>query len=103
MGLLCCLRHTADSGKELLLVGLRALEQSHPGTFEKLAKKWNRSRRIIARDPSALFDKKHLVANNSQQIDGEWWIGTNNSHQQIHNWLERAAQRAGVQVRIAGL
>ena len=97
-------RYVADSGKALLVVGLQALENAHPGTLEKLSHAKNRSRRIVSRDRGALFDKKHLVEKNSIQIADGWWVGTNNSHQQIKNWLLKAAQCAGVtDMRIQGL
>lgn len=76
--------------KELLNKALRELEARSSGTLEKLSQIKPRTRRIVARDPKALFDRQHLAKDHSQQLMGGWWVGTNNSADETKTWLKRA-------------
>jgi len=56
----------------------------------------SRTRRIVARDPSHLFDKQHLSEDHSERLIDGWWYGTNNSASQTRAWLQRACSCAGL-------
>jgi hypothetical protein len=86
--------------KELLAGGLLALEAAKPGTLEKLSHVKPRSRRIVSRDPTQLFDKVHLAKDYAEKLghDG-WFYGTNNSANETNAWLERACTIAGFKSR----
>ncbi|MDB5735975.1 MAG: hypothetical protein JWN16_2612 [Alphaproteobacteria bacterium] len=82
--------------KDVLKSGLILLEKASPGTLEKLSNIKPYSKRIVAKDRRQLFESKHLVDSFSEKLQGEWWIGTNNSTQEVRAWLERATQCAGL-------
>lgn len=82
--------------KDLLSAGLLALEKAKPGTLEKLSKVKKSTKRIVARNPSDLFDTPGLSGTYSQQLMAGWWYGTNNSALETKVWLERACECAGV-------
>lgn len=82
--------------KELLAEGLKAIEQSKPGTLEKLSHIKPRSRRIVAREPRQLFASDHLIKDYAEKLMDGWWYGTNNSASETNAWLERACNCAGV-------
>lgn len=86
----------ASSLKEILRHGLLAFETIAPGTLEKLSLIKPRSKRIVARERAELFEKAYLVSDFSEQLNSEWWFGTNNSAQETSAWLERAALCAGM-------
>jgi hypothetical protein len=88
-------RTDCGSLRQLLAQGLCALEEARPGTLEKLSHIKPRSRRIVARDPNALFDKERLVRYAARLMNG-WWFGTNNSADETNVWLERACSCAGL-------
>lgn len=87
---------TCGSLKELLAEGLKALELTAPGTLATVARLRGRSRRIVARDPSELFDKPHLVKDYAERLTNGWYYGTNNSGRETNVWLQRAAECAGL-------
>ncbi len=82
--------------KHLLAEGLKALEAHRSGTLEKLSAIKPRTKRIVARDPRALFDDSKLAKQYSERLTGEWWFGTNNSAPETNSWLERATALAGL-------
>lgn len=82
--------------KDVLKTGLVLLEKASPGTLEKLSNIKPYSKRIVAKDRNQLFESKHLVDAFSEKLQGEWWVGTNNSTQEVRAWLERATQCAGL-------
>jgi hypothetical protein len=84
----------ANSLKDILRHALLALERITPGTLDKLSMIKPRSKRIVSRDRSKLFDTAKLTGGFSEQLDNEWWFGTNNSAQETKAWLERAARCA---------
>jgi hypothetical protein len=92
-------RVTCRSLKELLRRSLGAIEKKAPGTLEKLSNVKARSRRIVAREPSRLFDKEHLAKKYAEQLLPGWWYGTNNSGEQVRVWLKRACELSGVKWR----
>jgi hypothetical protein len=81
--------------KELLAEGLIALEKAKPGTLENLTRIRGRSRRIVARDASLLYDKPHLVSDYAERLMNGWFYGTNNSARETNVWLQRAVECAG--------
>ena len=85
-----------SSLKEMLAEGLRALEAYKKGTLEKLAAIKFRTRRIVSRDPSRLFDKIHLKEKHAESLMEGWWYGTNNSAVETNRWLRQACALAGL-------
>jgi hypothetical protein len=89
-------RYAFRSLKEMLKAGLILLEKAKPGTLEKLSNIKPHSKRIVAHNRNELFDSKHLVEEFSEKLAGDWWVGTNNSAQEVRAWLERAIGCAGL-------
>jgi len=89
-------RTNCTSLKELLSGGLLTLEHARPGTIEKLSHVKPRSRRIVAREPEGLFDKRHLAKEYAERLMDGWWYGTNNSALETNTWLERACAFSGL-------
>jgi len=85
-----------SSLKEMLAEGLRALEAHKKGTLDKLAAAKSRTRRIVSRDPSKLFDKTHLEEKHAEPLMEGWWYGTNNSALETNRWLRQACALAGL-------
>jgi hypothetical protein len=85
-----------ESLKEMLAEGLRALEAYKKGTLDKLAAAKSRTRRIVSRDPSKLFDKTHLQEKHAEPLMEGWWYGTNNSALETNRWLRQARTIAGL-------
>lgn len=86
----------AGSLKEILRHALLAFERILPGTMEKLSQIKPRSKRIVARNRSDLFETSYLAHDFSERLNDEWWFGTNNSAQETRAWLERAANCTGL-------
>jgi hypothetical protein len=82
--------------KELLSQGLQRLEQCSRGTLDKLSKVKPRTKRIVARDPSVLFDQPKLVNDYAEKLVDGWWFGTNNSKDETVAWLKRGCELAGI-------
>lgn len=82
--------------KEMLAEGLRALEAHKKGTLDKLSAVKSRTRRIVSRDPSKLFDKSHLEEKHAEPLMEGWWYGTNNSAPETNRWLRQACTIAGL-------
>lgn len=89
-------RISCGSLPELLSKGLRELEKFHPGMLDNLSNIKPRSRRIVARNPSDLFDKTHLAKDHAEQLLPGWWYGTNNSARETQTWLKRACSLSGL-------
>jgi len=89
-------RATCRSLKELLSQSIGSIEKKVPGTLDKLSNVRARSRRIVAREPSQLFDKEHLAKKYAERLLPGWWYGTNNSEEQVRVWLKRACELAGL-------
>lgn len=85
-----------SSLKQLLAAGLTQLEVSSPGTLQKLSAIKPRSKRIVARNRSDLFESDDLAAQYSERLNAEWWFGTNNSSQETNSWLRRGCELAGL-------
>ena len=89
-------RGQCKSLKDLLHKSLTSIEAVAPGTLDKLSNIKLRSKRIVAREKSKLFDRAHLAIKYSEKIPNGWWMGTNNSSQETNAWLERACSCAGL-------
>jgi len=87
-------RVECSSLKEGLATALREIEKIRPGTLEALSLIKPRSKRIVARNPSDLFDQPELSEKYAEQLSDGWWYGTNNSAQETTAWLKRACQIA---------
>lgn len=87
---------SCDSKKEILINGLKAIEQERPGTLEKLSNVKPRKKRIVACDPNDLFDDLGMrkLEDVSQRLDNNWWVGTNNSGEETKAWFRRACKIA---------
>lgn len=85
-----------SSLKEMLAEGLRAAEAHKKGTLDKLAAAKSRTRRIVSRDPTKLFDKTHLEEKHAEPLMEGWWYGTNNSAVETNRWLRQACALAGL-------
>jgi hypothetical protein len=79
---------------EALAVGLRALEAQRPGSLERLSQVKPRTKRIVAREPSDLFDDQDLVENYARELMPGWWYGANNSAAETRSWLQRGCELA---------
>ncbi|EIE53020.1 hypothetical protein C357_00859 [Citreicella sp. 357] len=90
--------NTTECGslKELLNQGLMALEAHERGVLEQLSAIKPRTKRIVARDPSLLFDRAELAEKYSERLMEGWWYGTNNSADETSTWLQRGAEIAGL-------
>ena len=81
----------------MLKTGLLLLEASRPGMLEKLSREKSRVRRIVARDPKNLFENPKLFKDQHfEELAPGWWLGTNNSLQQVKVWLRRACECANL-------
>ena len=56
-----------------------------------------RSRRLVARDRSNLYDKSHLADEHAVQLENGWWLGTNLSQQQIRTHIRTACSVARIE------
>jgi hypothetical protein len=82
--------------KELLGQGLRELEKYQPGLLKQLSAIKPRTKRIVAREPSQLFDQSDLSEKYADQLVDGWWYGTNNSADETRTWLKRGAELANL-------
>jgi hypothetical protein len=90
-------RTDSRSLRELLYSSLLAIEEAFPDTLKRLSHVKLRTRRIVARDPSQLFEKEHLSDEYAEQLGNGWYFGTNNSATETVNWLQRACSCADVE------
>jgi len=86
-----------SSNKQLLRKALIYLEERKPGTLELLQEVSPRSKRIVSKDKYKLFKagRNDLAENNSEILIDDWWVGTNNSSQEVEAWIKRACEIAG--------
>jgi hypothetical protein len=87
-------RQSCNSLSDLLRTGLLAFEKHRPGTLDRLSKIKPKSKHIVAHKPEQLFETTHLVEKYSKRLTEGWWMGTNNSADEVKAWLERAAECA---------
>lgn len=89
----------AISSQSLLLSALQTLEMLRPGTLDKLSGDAGRTKRVVARERSGLYANPAL-AKHAKQIDGGWWVATNNNRGEVEKFIRRAAFHAGLDVEI---
>lgn len=82
--------------KDLLASALGALEDTRPGTLDRLTRVKPRSKRIVANSACDLFEDPHLTEKFAHPLRDGWWYGSNNSSQETLEWLKRAALAAGL-------
>jgi hypothetical protein len=87
-------RIECSSLKEGLATALREIEAIRPGTLEALSLIKPRSKRIVSKERSGLFDQPDLSEKYAEPLVNGWWYGTNNSAQETTAWLMRACQIA---------
>lgn len=91
--------HYAKSQRELLRDGLQAIERARPGTLEKLSMEKARTKRPVSRRREGLYEDVKL-AKHADQIEGGWWVATNNSFSEVEKYLRRAAYHAGLHLEL---
>lgn len=91
--------YPAKSQRELLRVALQSIERVRPGTLEKLSADRGRTKRPIARDREHLYTDPNL-AKYAQEIEGGWWIATNNSYPEVEKYIKRAGFHAGLEIEL---
>lgn len=89
----------ARSQRALLLGALQAIERTRPGTMDKLAAEKGRTKRPVARRRELLYEDVKL-SKYAEQIEGGWWVATNNSFPEVEKFIRRAAFHAGLHVEI---
>lgn len=83
--------------RDLLKKGLQAIEESYPGMLEELTKVKPRTKRIVAKKKSDLFEDQALVEKYAEKLIDGWWYGTNNSTDETRQWLMRACEYTKLQ------
>ena len=93
-------------GKERIEVGsaigtlaslLTTFADGDPQFMERFAKRTvSKTRRLVARNRSELYEKTHLIDRHSKKLENGWWIGTNLSKKQVRVHIETACAEAGV-------
>jgi len=88
----------ATSLKAYLLRALYCIEREAPGTLEKLSQIRNQTKRIVARDRTSLFEgkKDDFIEKHSFDLGNGYFVGTNNSADEVDNWLHKAVVAAGL-------
>jgi hypothetical protein len=86
----------AGSVRELLGEALKAIELHAPGTLEKLSHIRPKTKRIVAREKTALFSSEHQVDKFAVKLINGWWYGVNNSAPETESWLKRACECAAL-------
>ena len=56
-----------------------------------------RSRRLVSRTRTDLYDRPHLADEHAVKLKNGWWMGTNLSQQQIRSHIRTACSVAGVE------
>jgi hypothetical protein len=89
---------SATSLKAYLLRALYCIECEAPGTLEKLSQIRNQTKRIAARDRISLFKGKEaeFIEKHSFDLGNGYFVGTNNSADEVDNWLRKAVATAGL-------
>ena len=76
---------------------LTRFEREVPEFMERFAVKTiSRNRKLVARNPTDLYEKSHLVDKHSKDLRNGWWLGTNLSKAQVRGHIETACGVAGV-------
>lgn len=88
-------RVTATSQKELLIRSLLYLEARTPGTLHRLSQEPSGSKKVVAKERSQLYRLPRLQRF-ATQIEGGWWVGTNNNRAETQRFIRIAARLAGV-------
>ena len=76
---------------------LTRFERDVPEFMERFAVKTiSRNRKLVARNPTDLYQKSHLVGKHSKDLRNGWWLGTNLSKAQVRGHIETACGVAEV-------
>lgn len=76
---------------------LRRITKLEPRTLDRLAMKTTRARRIVSRDPRALYLKKPELADKyAEPLVDHWWVDINLSGLQCEHRLKMACDVAGL-------
>jgi len=84
-----------QSQKQLLRGTILYFASLDENFLERLSQEKPRSRRLVARKKSMLFDNVSLTNNCSEELLHGWWWNTNNSKQQAEKWIRLMARISG--------
>ena len=89
-------RVKARSARETLAVLIVKFDRDDPEFMERFyVAATTRSRRLVSRNRSDLYDKPHL-AEHAMKLKNGWWLGTNLSRNQIRSHIKTACSVAGI-------
>ena len=75
---------------------IRRLDKEAPQFMQRFAEETvSKRRRLVAREPSDLYDKAHLEIH-SVELGNGWWMGTNLSSDAIRKHIATACRVAGI-------
>jgi hypothetical protein len=86
----------ASSLRLLLMRALYCIEFDFPGTLGKLSKVKNNTKRIVSQDRKDLFEKQSLSDKYAAELGNGFYVGINNSQEEVISWLKKAAEIAGL-------
>jgi len=81
---------------DLLVGALKILQERDPAFLDQLSKKGGRVRRIVAKDPKALYPLRPDLAQYSREVVKGWHVATNNSRRDVDRILRVASEVAGL-------
>ena len=89
-------RIDARSARAALTCVIQELDKRDPRFMQQFAETTvGKRRRLVARQPSDLYDKPHLEVH-SIDLGNGWWMGTNLSNAAIGKHIETACRVAGI-------
>ena len=84
------------SARETLAALIVKFDRGNPAFMERFyVAATTRSRRLVSRNRSDLYDKPHLVEH-AMKLENGWWLGTNLSQNQIRSHIKTACSVAGI-------
>lgn len=89
--------YSKESLKSAYVTCLRAMKTRDAQFYVRLSEETTNARRLIARDPTALYIKTpSLAERHAEKLDGEWYVDLNLSEQQVIQRLKTACRVAGL-------
>jgi hypothetical protein len=67
--------------------------------LDKLSAEKGRTKRPVARRRELLYEDPKL-SKYADEIEGGWWIATNNSYPEVEKFIRRAGFHAGLHVEV---
>ena len=88
------------SARETLAALIVKFDREDPAFMEKFyVAASTRSRRLVSRNRSDLYNKSHL-AEHAMKLENGWWMGTNLSQQQIRSHIRTACRVSGIELGV---